>query len=79
MLALACLRASGTIRAFSEIKARDIKAKDLYVSLGFSSVTPFMGVPILNEASPPQTAEATTSAVAAAAAITGKITDPRKL
>ena len=38
MLAMACLRASGTIRAFAEIKSRDLKLKELYASLGFSTL-----------------------------------------
>ena len=38
MLAMACLRASGTIRAFAEIKSRDLKVKELYASLGFSTL-----------------------------------------
>ena len=42
MLSMACLRASGTIRAYSEIRNRDTKSKDLYTSLGFSMVTPLI-------------------------------------
>ena len=38
MLSMACLRASGTIRAFAELKSRDLKVKELYESLGFSSI-----------------------------------------
>ena len=38
MLAMASLRASGTIRAFAEIKSRDLKLKELYASLGFSTL-----------------------------------------
>ena len=42
MLSMACLRASGTIRAYSEIRNRDTKSKDLYTALGFSMVTPLI-------------------------------------
>ena len=31
-------RASGTIRAFAEVKSRDLKIKELYASLGFSTL-----------------------------------------
>ena len=56
MLAMACLRASGTIRAFAEIKSRDLKLKELYASLGFSPVpTPLMG--LLNESSAPNSSD----------------------
>ena len=43
MLSMACLRASGTIRAYSEIRTRDIRSRDLYTSLGFAMVTPMIG------------------------------------
>ena len=44
MLAMACLRASGTIRAFAEVKSRDLRQKDLYSMLGFSLVMTSMGI-----------------------------------
>ena len=40
MCCMACLRASGTIRAYSEIRTRDNRSKDLYAMMGFSSVSP---------------------------------------
>ena len=42
MLSMASLRASGTIRAYSEIRTRDVRSKDLYTSLGFAMVTPLL-------------------------------------
>merc|ERR1719219_1365274 len=53
MLAMACLRASGTIRAFAELKSRDLKLKELYESLGFSSVRGLLNI----EANPPNSSE----------------------
>ena len=40
MCCMACLRASGTIRAYSEIRTRDSRSKDLYAMMGFSAVSP---------------------------------------
>ena len=48
MLSMACLRASGTIRAYSEIRTRDIRSKDLYTALGFALVTPLLGSGVPN-------------------------------
>ena len=49
MLGMASLRASGTIRAYTEIRTRDTRSKDLYGTMGFHVVSPNLGVPLLNE------------------------------
>ena len=52
MLGMASLRASGTIRAYTEIRTRDTRSKDLYGTMGFHMVSPHVGVPLLNEGTP---------------------------
>ena len=62
MLAMACLRASGTIRVFAEVKSRDVKSKDLYTTLGFHQVAPLVPPNEPSEAEPSNTATAATEA-----------------
>jgi protein O-GlcNAcase/histone acetyltransferase len=40
MLAMACLRASGTVRAYTELQSSLTKHRDLFTSLGFTMVNP---------------------------------------
>ena len=52
MLSMASLRASGTLRVYTEIRTRDTRSKDLYGSMGFLMVSPHVGLLSENSGSP---------------------------